>query len=75
MVLEREVWCAAVHGVTKSQTQLSDLTELTQFHVTCEFPEREKDIHLKCFPRTSVSLHKIPYPIKDGIVVNIYKPP
>ena len=23
---EREVWCAAVHGVTKSWTQLSDWT-------------------------------------------------
>ena len=23
MVKDREVWCAAVHGVTKSQTQLS----------------------------------------------------
>ena len=24
MVRDREVWCAAVHGVTKSWTQLSD---------------------------------------------------
>ena len=27
-VMDREVWRAAVHGVTKSQTQLSDWTEL-----------------------------------------------
>ena len=24
LVIDREVWCATVHGVTKSQTQLSD---------------------------------------------------
>ena len=28
LVTNREAWHAAVHGVTKSQTQLSDWTEL-----------------------------------------------
>ena len=27
LVMDREAQCAAVHGVTKSRTQLSDLTE------------------------------------------------
>ena len=30
--MNREAWCAAVHGVTKNWTQLSDLTELTELH-------------------------------------------
>ena len=30
LVMNREVWCAAFHGVTKRRTWLSDWTELTE---------------------------------------------
>ena len=37
LVMDREAWHAAVHGVTKSWTRLSDCTEL---EVITVFPER-----------------------------------
>ena len=32
LVMDREAWHVAVHGVTKSQSRLSDLTELTELN-------------------------------------------
>ena len=34
LVMDREAWRAAIHGVTKSQTWLSDWTELRQFLIS-----------------------------------------
>ena len=36
LVMDREAWHAAVHGVTKSQTRLSNWTELMMANLYCE---------------------------------------
>ena len=32
LVMDREAWCAVVHGISKNQTQLSEFTFTFHFH-------------------------------------------
>ena len=43
LVMDRETWCAAIHGVAKSRTQLSDWTEQINYKFNLIFLSRMCD--------------------------------
>ena len=61
LVMDREAWCAAVHGAAKSQTRLIDFT------FTFHFPTLEKEIAT----HSSVLAWRIPWTEKPGKLQSI----
>ena len=52
--MDREAWRAVIHGVTKSQTRLSDWTELYCYYNTWRGKYQQCFVHNKFFPESFV---------------------
>ena len=64
-VMDREAWRAAIHGVAKSQTRLSDWTELTE-----EYPQAWMSTFLK---KLDLCVHVYRKKLREKKELRVYK--
>ena len=69
LVMDREAWSAAVHGVTKSQTRLSDWTELTAIFIVALFTIARTWKQPRC-PSAVEWVKKVVVHTYNGILLN-----
>ena len=59
LLMDREAWCVAVHGVAKSQTRLSDRTELMKKSVTSVMCVLFKSLsHVRLFATPGIAAYQ-----------------
>ena len=71
LVIDREAWRAAIHGVAKSQTRLSDWTELnwtipTMRETLVQSLSQEDLLEKEIATHSSILAWKIPWMVKPG---------
>ena len=72
LVMGREAWLAAIHGVAKSRTQLSDWTDWTEPTFNSLLPFLEEDKMFFCIPYFYSRQHLHPSPISSkGLLCQI----
>ena len=68
LVMDREAWCAAIHGVAKSQTWLSDWTELNRSYFSVFLYVPKLNIVLSYVPLALSNKHSFPTFIRKKVI-------
>ena len=80
IVKDREAWCATFHGVTKSQTKLSDWKRITSVNLAHSLPSewcawiQGQALSLCGWSLMSMSLHTFSFQFSCSVMSNSFQP-